>query len=175
VEPNSVHQLNPSSANTELAAVIPSKVPASIRATSEYGPPHNGILEIDSTHHSHIISPVSELGNSPYEIQHELSASPYMTSYSLGTANLGSTARELSSSPTPHAAVPYLEPHTSASTRMVAGPVDGEADDMELNRMKAEIEAVRAEKERVLQALEERERELSRKIVNRELSKEAGS
>jgi len=58
---------------------------------------------------------------------------------------------------------------------MVAGPVDGEADDMELNRMKAEIEAVRAEKERVLQALEERERELSRKIVNRELSKEAGS
>jgi hypothetical protein len=59
----------------------------------------------------------------------------------------------------------------------VAGPVDDGADDAELNRMKAEIEAVRAEKERVLQlqALEERERELSRKIISRELSKGTGS
>lgn len=59
----------------------------------------------------------------------------------------------------------------------MAGPVDDGADDAELNRMKAEIEAVRAEKERVLhlQALEERERELSRKIVNKELSKGSGS
>jgi hypothetical protein len=50
---------------------------------------------------------------------------------------------------------------------------DEDAEDPELERMKAEIEVVRAEKERVrqLQALEERERELSRKIVNRELSR----
>jgi hypothetical protein len=175
MEPNSVHQLSPSSASTELAAVIPSEVAAS--TPSEYGPPYNGIPKVDSTLHSHITSPVSELGNAPYEIQHELSASPYMTSYSPGAGHLGSTARELSSSPTLRAAVPYSEPHIPASTGVVAGPVDDEADDAELNRMKAEIEAVRAEKERVLrlQALEERERELSRKIVNRELSKGAGS
>lgn len=101
-----------------------------------------------------------------------------MTSYSAGTGQLGSTVRELSSSPAPPAVGPFSEPHTSAPAKgAVAGPVEDGAEDAELNRMKAEIEAVRAEKERVLhlQALEERERGLDRKIVHRELSQETGS
>jgi hypothetical protein len=49
----------------------------------------------------------------------------------------------------------------------------GPEDDADLERMKNEIESLRLEKERIrsLQALEERERELSRKIVERELAK----
>jgi hypothetical protein len=85
-------------------------------------------------------------------------------------------AQELSSSP---AARPAATLPTAYASETVAGVASGadDAEDVELNRMKAEIEAVRAEKERVLhlQALEEKERELSRKIVNRELSKGAGS
>jgi hypothetical protein len=67
-------------------------------------------------------------------------------------------------------------PISTATGGAVAGPVDVGEGDPELSRMKAGIEAVRAEEERVLhlQALEERERELSRKIDNRELSKGAG-
>lgn len=53
--------------NTELAAVVPSEVTASTRATSEYGAPYHGVVEADSTRQSHITSPVSELGNNPYE------------------------------------------------------------------------------------------------------------
>ena len=89
MQPNSVHQLSPSSANTELAAVIPSEVAGSTRATSEYGPPYHGVSEVDSTRHSHITSPVTELGSHSYEMQQELSASPYMTSYAPGTGQSG--------------------------------------------------------------------------------------
>jgi hypothetical protein len=83
--------------------------------------------------------------------------------------------QELSSFPGARAAVPFSEPHISTATGgAAAGPVDVGAGDPELSRMKAEIEAVRAEKERVphLQALEESERELSRKINNRSYLKE---
>jgi hypothetical protein len=87
-----------------------------------------------------------------------------------------SAAEELSSSPAARPATTLLAARSSLGVTGVASGTD-DVEDAELNRMKAEIEAVRAEKERVLhlQALEERERELSRKIVNRELSKGAGS
>jgi hypothetical protein len=176
LQPDSVYQLSPSSANTELAAVVPPKVAAWTRATSEYGPPYHGVVEADSTPQSRITSPVSELGNNPYKNQHELSASPYMAGNSLMIGHPVTAAQELSSSP---AARPAATLPTAYASETVAGVASGadDAEDVELNRMKAEIEAVRAEKERVLhlQALEEKERELSRKIVNRELSKGAGS
>lgn len=179
MEPNSVHKLSPSSANTELAAVVPSEVARSVRATSGYGSPYHSYAEADYTHQSHTVtSPVSELGSAPYEFQHELSASLYMTSSSSVMGQSASATQELSSSPAPRTSATLSVPHTSAAAAAaMAGTDDGEVEDAELNRMKAEIEAVRAEKERVLhlQALEERERELSRKIVNRELSKGAGS
>jgi hypothetical protein len=179
MEPNSVNKLSPSSANTELAAVVPSEVAGLTRVTSEYGSPYHSYVEADSTHQGHIVNPpASELGNAPYKVQHELSVLPYMTSPSAVIGQFASASQELSSSPAPRLAATLSVPYTSAAAAAaVAGTDDGKVGDAELNRMKAEIEAVRAEKERVLhlQALEERERELSRKIVYRELSKGAGS
>jgi len=173
---DSVHHLSPSSANTELAAAVPSEVAASTQATSEYGPPYHGSVEVDSTYQSHITSPISELGNISYEREHELSATPHMMSQSPLMEHPISAAEELSSSPAARPATTLLAARSSLGVTGVASGTD-DVEDAELNRMKAEIEAVRAEKERVLhlQALEERERELSRKIVNRELSKGAGS
>lgn len=167
----SAHELSPS-ANTEMATVAPSEAAASTRAPPDYGPSHHGIAEADSAHQSHIVSPhVHELGNTSF--QHELSTSPYVTSSPPIPAQSAFTAHELSSSPAPRPAATLSAPHTSLAPVGKAVTGDKEAEDLELKRMKAEIEAVRAEKERVkqLQALEERERELSRKIVNRELSR----
>lgn len=174
--PDFVYQLSPYSVNTELAAVVPSEVTASTRATLEYGAPYHGVIEADSTRQSHITSPVSELGNIPYESQHELSASPYMAGSSPMMGHPVSAAQELSSSPAARPAATPVTAYASEAVEVVASGAD-DAEDAELYGMKAEIVAVRAEKERVLhlQALDERERELSRKIVNRELSKGAGS
>jgi hypothetical protein len=81
-----------------------------------------------------------------------------------------------------HTAVPgelgaYDPPECIASTSVEnpQGPVTRKAvptqteneDDPELERIKAEIEALRVEKEQRLQALERRERELSRAIVEK--------
>jgi hypothetical protein len=184
--PKSAVQVSPSLAKTELAAVMPSEVPGSSGAPPEYGPPyHHGgggggggaAVEADSsTRQSNIISPaISELGYPSYDSHHELSASPYMASYFPPP----SRAELSSSSPSsPYhplgAAMPSSEayPIATATGSAPLGPyADAGAEDSNLNRMKTEIEAVRAEKERVLhiQALEERERELSREIVSREL------
>jgi hypothetical protein len=182
--PKSVVQVNPSSAKTELAAVTLSEVPGSPRAPLEYGPPyHHGgggggvVVEADSsTRQSNIISPAtSEPGYPSHDSHQELSASPHIASYFPPP----SRAELSSSSPSPPyyplgAAMPPSEayPIATATGSTPLGPyVDAGAEDSNLNRMKAEIEAVRAEKERVLhiQALEERERELSREIVSREL------
>jgi hypothetical protein len=179
--PMSTSQVSPSSTKAELAAVLPSEIPG---YPLEYGPPyHRGggeeeggaAVEADSsTRQSNIISPaISELGYPLYDSHHELSASPYMASH-----HPPPPQSELSSSPSspyyPRAAVSPSEiyPIATATGSAPLGPyADVEAEDAKLNRMKAEIEAVRTEKERVLhlKALEDRERELSREIVSREL------
>jgi hypothetical protein len=149
LQPDSVYHLSPSSVNTELTAVVPSEVTASTRATSEYGPPYHGVVEADSTRQSHITSPISELGNNPYESQHELSSSPYMAGNSPMMGHPVSAAQELSSSPASRPAATLPTAYTLEAVVGVASGAD-DAEDAELNRMKAEIEAVRAEKERVL-------------------------
>lgn len=78
-------------------------------------------------------------------------------------------AQELNSSPSSQKTQPVIGGIGVGGSSSVAKEPK---DDAELERMKNEIERLRVEKERIksLQAIEERERELSRKIVERELS-----
>jgi hypothetical protein len=90
----------------------------------------------------------------PHGFQHKFSTSPSVTSSSPIPAAF--TAQELSSSPAPGPAATLSAPHTPlAAMGEIAVTGDDDAEDPELERMKAEIEAVRAEKEHVrqLQAL----------------------
>lgn len=150
--------LSPSPAYVEAAGPVPAEIDSSTQPTSAHGHaiPHPGLAEADSTVLSHnITSPLSEL-EQPSLIYHELPTASPPQSPPSGLASSSSAAAYPAYAPGP----------------LSGNPVgDAEADDPELVRMKADLEALRAEKEQVqrLQSIEAREKELSRRIVDREL------
>jgi hypothetical protein len=159
--------LSPSPAYTEIAnTVAVAEIDTLHRHqqhTSGHQIPHMGFIEADSTPLSHkITSPASEL-EGPSFTYHELpTASP--------------SAHELASSSSAAAAAAATAPWKGGQGEAEEGGGGEEGEDLELARMKAEIEALRAEKEREkrLLIIEARERELSRKIVERELQGASG-
>jgi hypothetical protein len=123
-------------------------------------------VEVYSIPFSHDITSVpSELEDHLYTVYHQLSSSPKAPSlpppqslHHSSTSAKEPTSSKFSVLPT----TPYIIPHTR--TR------EGDKEDLELSRMKTEIEALKKEKELVqhLQDIEARERELRSKIMERE-------
>lgn len=130
----------------------PTPRPANVPAV-----PHPGFYEAESATAApshNITSPVSEL-EQPSLIYHELPSS----------SSPQTPPSELPSSP-------LAPPLSSGFLGGAAAAAAQEENDPELNRWKADLEALRMEKEQVqrLQSIEARERELSRRIVERELA-----
>jgi hypothetical protein len=150
----------PAPAYTEIAAVVPSEIDTASPRMTEYATPHHGFADVNSTAPSApaIAPPMSELENPSFAIYHELPTSPEPA------ASTSASAHEPSSQPSLMAAP------AAAASSSAAG------EDAELNRMKADLEALRIKKARVqeLQDMETRERELSRMIVDRELGASRG-
>jgi hypothetical protein len=148
-----------SQAYVEVAGPVPAEIDASnhqITSGHAHTTPHAGFVEADSmiAMSHNITPPLSEL-EQPSLIYHELPSTTLLQSLPSGLA---------SSSPAAYPA------HTPAPPS--DNPVgETEAEDPELARMKTDLEALRIEKEQVrrLQSIEAREKELRRRIVEREL------
>jgi hypothetical protein len=150
----------------EIAGPVPSEIDTTHRHGVGLQIPQQGFVEADSIPFSHnITSAPSELEDLSYTVYHKLSSSPKIPSlppplslHHLSTSANGSTASTSSILPTN----PYAMSHTRNR--------EEDRQDLELSRMKTEIEALKKEKELVqhLQDIESRERELRRKIVERE-------
>jgi hypothetical protein len=162
--------LSPSPAYTEIANTVAAAEIDTLHRHQQHTPghqiPHTGFIEADSTPLSHkITSPASEL-EGPSFAYHELPTA-------------GPSAHELASSPSAAAAATAPWKGGQGEAKEGGGGEEGgeEGEDLELARMKAEIEALRVEKEREkrLMDIAARERELSRKIVERELRGAGGS
>lgn len=129
--------------------------------------PHHRAAEVDPTP----VSPqtatpartVSELENPSFVIYHELPTSPHVPDSS--PVSHAAAHKPSSSSQPTHTSVPVTADVSSSALP------DNDGEDAELTQMK-EIEALRVQKERVrqLQDIEMRERELRRRIVERELA-----
>jgi hypothetical protein len=162
--------LSPSPTYVEVAGTMPSEIDASHQHTASRSLPHQGLTEADSLPPSHNITSLpSELEDHSYTVYHQRSSSPNIpalppaSSLHFSSASAVEPTWSVSSTlPTP----PYMIPNTRSR--------EGDGEDLELNRMKTEIEALKKEKELVqhLQNIETRERELRRKIAERESQRE---
>jgi hypothetical protein len=180
-------QQSPFSAYSELTAVVPSEINTETQThhSPTYGrppPPRHSaeVAEADSeavmgSIHAQAPSPMvigemqdpsSTTAAGVYNV-YELSSTPYLIP----------ATQELASSPCRLASAPPLPASTAVPQEATERGIDGHNNDSEeradpvLDRMKREVESIRAEKERLqkLGGLEARECELSREIVSREL------
>jgi hypothetical protein len=103
---------------------------------------------------------------SPFHQNQELDASDNRPKYSMGHELHAPVPSELEDYDYDPPAGPIVQATTSGPVKRKAVPTTtGNDDDPELQRMRAEIEVLRVEKETRLQDIERRERELSRAIV----------
>jgi type II secretory pathway pseudopilin PulG len=150
----------------EIAGPVPSEIDTTHQHRAGWEISQQGFVEADSIPSSQNITSVpSELEDSSYAVYHQHSSSP-----------------KIPSLPSPqslhHSSTSANEPTSSTSSVLPTTPYaishtrnrEGDTEDLELSRMKTEIEALKKEKELVqhLQDIESRERELRRKIVERE-------
>jgi hypothetical protein len=158
--------LSPSPVYAEVAGPVPSEIDTSRQHIARWASPQPGFVEVDSIPLSHNITSLpSELEDPSYTVYHQASSSPKIPSLppSQSLPLSSASAQEPTSSTSSTLPIPpYSELHTTNR--------DTDGEDLELSRMKAEMEALKKEKELVqqLQSIEARERELSRKIAERE-------
>jgi hypothetical protein len=163
-----LHQpLDPSPTYVEIAAPIPSEIDTTHQHRAGQEIPQQDFVEADSIPFSHNITSVpSELEDPSYTVYHQLSSSPKIASLSTPQSLHHSSSTSANESTSSTSSVPPTTSYAKSHTRTG----EGDTEDLELSRMKTEIEALKKEKELVqhLQDIEARERELRRKIVERE-------
>jgi hypothetical protein len=155
------HQpLGPSPTYVEIAGPEPSEIDTTYQHGAGRTIPQEGFVEADSIPIGHNITSVpSELEDPSYPVYLQLLSPPKIPSlpppHSL---HHSSTSAKETILPT----TPYVISHTRTG--------EGDTEDLELSRMKTEIEALKKEKELVqhLQDIEVRGRELRKKIMERE-------
>jgi type II secretory pathway pseudopilin PulG len=161
------HQpLGPSPTYVEISAPVPSEIDTTHQHRAGGEIPQRGFEEADSILLSHNITSVpSELEDPSYTLYHQPSSSPKIPF--LPTPQSLHCSSTSANEPTPStSSVLPTTPYATSHTRKR----EEDKEDVELSRMKTEIEALKKEKELVqhLQDIEARERELRRKIVERE-------